>query len=165
MIRPFMLIVSGFFIVSAASLAAEKLNYSAVEKAEQQSALMLAKLSSTQKITNGLVSKNFEEIQSGAKELVKICQATEWAGRKDQIYAHHRIEMQKHAEKLEQLAQQKNLEGAAFVYMNSLTSCINCHEYCRDVLRIADDPEQFRVVPIPTSETEARLPDSAPLIR
>jgi hypothetical protein len=159
-------VLTGLFAVAAASLAAEKLNYSVEEKAEQQSALMLAKLASTQKITNGLVSKDFEEISRGAKELVKICQATEWAGHQDQIYAHHRIEMQKHAEKLEQLARQRNLEGAAFVYMNSLTSCINCHEYCRDVLRIADDSEShFKVVPIPTREPEALSPDRTPIRR
>lgn len=165
MLRHFPLIVTGLFVVAGASFAAEKLRMTAAELEDHQSSMMLAKLASSQKITNGLVTKDFEEISQGAKELVRICVATEWAAHKDQIYAHHRIEMQKQAEKLEQMARQKNLEGAAFVYMNSLTTCINCHEYCRDVLRIADDPKKSRVVPIPTHDVEVRLPMDVPVLR
>ncbi|MCA8982557.1 MAG: hypothetical protein R3C12_05695 [Planctomycetaceae bacterium] len=165
-IRSCVFVLVGLLAVAFASLAEDKLDYSVKEKTEQQSSLMLAKLACTQQITNGLVSRDFTEVSEGARELVKICQATEWAARKDQIYAHHRTEMQKHAEKLDQLAKQRNLEGAAFVYMNSLTSCINCHEYCRDVLRITDDREsQLDVVPTPTSEPAAQSSDSVPVRR
>ena len=165
MFRHYTLIVTGLFVVVGASFAAEKFQLTAAELKDQQSSMMLAKLACTQKITNGLVTKDFDEISEAAKELVRICVATEWAAHSDQIYAHHRVEMQKQAEKLEQMAREKNLEGAAFVYMNSLTTCINCHGYCRDVLRIADAPEQSQVVPIPTNEVEVRLPREVPFRR
>lgn len=120
---------------------------------KQHAAMMLAKLASTQKVVDGLVSKNFDEIGRGATELVRICDATEWVARGDQVYGHHRAELRRQAQKLIKMAEEKNLDGAAFTYMHSLTTCISCHEYCRDVLRIAADSRpRNRIVPIPVNE-------------
>lgn len=126
-----------------------------------QSALMLAKLASSQRIVAGLVSKDFPEIRQGAEELNRICEATEWEAEHDQIYAHHRTELKRQSHKLVQMANEQNLDGAAYTYMHTLTTCISCHEYCRDVLKIADEPTTIeRVVPIPvTEETPMRLDD------
>lgn len=133
---------------------------------EKQSGLMLAKLASSQKVVDGLVTKDFDQIHRGATELVRICEATDWAARGDQVYAHHRTELRRQAEKLARMAEQKNLDGAAFTYMHSLTTCISCHEYCRDVLRIADDaPAGNRIVPIPVHEEEAAQPSGRPVRR
>ncbi len=45
-----------------------------------------------------------------------------------------------------------NLEGAAFVYVQAVSTCIACHEHCRDVLRIAQIPNANGVISIPTSD-------------
>ncbi len=132
---------------------------------EQQAALMLAKLASSQKITAGLVTKDFEQIRRGAGELSRICDATEWAARSDQIYAHHRTELRRQTQKLMKMADERNLDGAAFTYMHALTTCISCHEYCRDVLKIADDHEPLQVVPIPVNEGEAARLKERPMRR
>lgn len=125
-------------------------------KDHQQSALMLAKLASSQKIVDGLVSKNFDEIGRGATELTRICDATEWAAHRDQIYGHHRTELRRQSQKLAKMAREKNLDGAAFTYMHALTTCISCHEYCRDVLRIAEDTRpRNKIVPIPVNDDDA----------
>lgn len=127
---------------------------------EQQAALMLAKLACSQKITNGLVTKDFEEIQRGATELDRICNATAWASHSDPIYAHHRTELRRQSQKLAKMAHEENLDGAAFTYMQSLTTCISCHEYCRDVLRIADESKiNLKAVPIPTNTSETDSAD------
>lgn len=130
---------------------------------QQQSShgpLMLAKLSASQRIVGGLVSEDFAEIRRGAADLRQICEATAWKGHSDQIYAHHRTELRRQTEKLIKMAGEKNLDGAAFSYMQSLTTCISCHQYCRDVLHIADElPMPGRVVPIPV-DIDAQLPSS-----
>ena len=80
----------------------------------QQAALMRAKLASTQKIVEGLVSKDFEAIRDGADEIRKICIATEWASHADQIYAHHRKELMRQAEKIIDAARDEHLDGTTY---------------------------------------------------
>lgn len=133
---------------------------------ENLSALMLAKLASSQKVVAGLVSEDFAEIRRGADELSRICDATEWAGHSDAIYAHHRTELKRQSQKLLKLADDGNLDGAAYTYMHALTTCISCHQYCRDVLKIADNlPGPGQVVPIPVTEDEPRFGNERPVRR
>ena len=114
--------------------------------------LMLAKLASTQRVVTGLVTKNFGEIGKGAKEMIAICDATEWETHSDPLYGHYKAELRRQAVSLAELAENHNLEGAAFGYVQSISTCISCHSHCRDVLRIAAVPN--RVISIPVSEGE-----------
>ncbi len=70
--------------------------------------------------------------------MVRICDATQWESNADDTYIQYRAELRRQASRLAQLAGEQNLEGAAFVYMHSVSTCISCHQHCRDVLRIAD---------------------------
>lgn len=115
----------------------------------KDAALMRAKLASTQRVVDGLVSKDFNDITKGAEELIKICKATEWQSHQDEVYSHHRRELMLQAEKMIASAAKENLDGAAYSYIHALTTCISCHEYCRDVLKIAQDD---RIIPIPTTD-------------
>ena len=109
------------------------------EKAEvDQAVLMQAKLSSSQKVLEGLVTKDFELIAKGAKELEKLSGAATFQRYRDPVYRHHGNEFRRQVQKLRRLAEDKNLESASFTYMHSLTTCITCHEYVRDVIRVAD---------------------------
>ncbi len=127
---------------------------------EQQAALMRAKLASTHRIVEGLVTKDFDDISRGAEELMKICKATEWRTHSDEVYAHHRKELMRQAEKMTRAAAKENLDGAAYSYIHALTTCIGCHDYCRDVLKIADNDSPMKVVPIPTTFDEESSPTS-----
>jgi hypothetical protein len=118
-----------------------------------QPGLMLAKLASTQKVVSGLVSKNFDEIRRGAKEMISICEAVQWETHPDPLYGHYRTELRRQANRLAELADQRNLEGATFNYIQTISTCVSCHDHCRDILRIADLPN--RVIQIPVSEQEA----------
>jgi hypothetical protein len=121
--------------------------------------LMLAKLASSQTIVAGLVSKDFDQIRRGAQDMVRICDATQWESNADDTYVQYRSELRRQAVRLTQLAGEENLEGAAFVYMHSMSTCINCHQHCRDVLRIADRrPNQGGVILIPTTESGVSWP-------
>jgi len=120
---------------------------------------MLAKMASSQTIVAGLVSKDFDQIRRGAQDMVRICDATQWERNPDDTYVQYRAELRRQASKLAQLAGEQNLEGAAFVYMHSVSTCISCHQHCRDVLRIADRRQgQGGVIQIPTTETGVSWP-------
>lgn len=114
--------------------------------------LMLAKLASTQRVVTGLVSKNFGEIKRGAKDMMNICDATQWESHPDPLYGHYKTELRRQASKLTELADQQNLDGAAFNYIQTISTCVSCHVHCRDVLRIAAVPN--RVIQIPVAEEE-----------
>lgn len=113
---------------------------------------MRAKLGSSQKIVEGLTAANFEMIQRGADELRNICDSRVWQPREDQIYTHYRGDLYRSALKLKDMADQQNLDGAAYTYMHTLTTCINCHQYSRDVLRVAATPKDSGVILIPSTD-------------
>ena len=119
-----------------------------------ESALMRAKVASAHKIMEGLVAKDFLEIRTGAEELNRICRATEWEAHSDPVYAHYRSELIRQANKLIDAADHSNLDATTFAYINSLTTCINCHEHCRDVLKIANVKRGSKIIPIPTTDSD-----------
>jgi hypothetical protein len=127
--------------------------------------LMRAKLASSQKVVEGLMAADFDLIRKGGEELSRICDATQWRSRDDQLYGQYRSEMRRSAQKLIQMAAEKNLSGSAYTYMHSLNTCINCHEHCRDVLHVATKGPDFKVVPIPATEQENSLERMRPFRR
>lgn len=132
----------------------------------EQSEMMRAKVVCSQDILGGLVSNNFEMVSRGAEELNQICYSSEWTPSEDQVYKHHRTELHRLSQKLLRTAETRNLEGAAFTYMHTLNVCISCHQYCRDVLKIAEEIEPGQgVVPIPTHELDAGRLIDGPVIR
>ena len=141
--------------ITTASLVASEWQQSSNAESRRSPVLMLAKLASTQKVVAGLVSKNFSEIKKGAEEMVQICDASQWQSNPDPVYGHHRTELRRQASRLVKTAEDQNLDGCAFNYVQTISTCISCHEHCRDVLRLAEIPRQDNmVIPIPTSEQE-----------
>ncbi len=122
---------------------------------EQLGGLMRAKLSSSQRVVEGLMAGDFDLIRKGGDDMIKICDASEWRSHEDQVYAHYRGELRRSAIKLIKQAEEKSLDGAAYTYMHSMTTCISCHEYCRNVLRVASVVPQSPVAPIPVTEQES----------
>jgi hypothetical protein len=120
-----------------------------------EAALMRAKLASSQKVAEGLMTQDLSLVHAGALELEKICDATEWHAKEDQVYAHYRDELQRTAKRLARLAQNEDLDGATYTYMHSVTTCMSCHSYCRDVLHVARTEPKLQPTPPPDGEGKA----------
>ena len=43
--------------------------------------------------------------------------------------------------RLRDLAEKANLEGASFMYLQSVSTCLSCHEHVRDVQKMANGKE------------------------
>jgi hypothetical protein len=134
------------------------------ESNEATSGLMIAKLGNMQRVMAGLVSRDYSEIQRGAEEMLKICDSQQWSSHGDPVYTQHRAELRRQSYKLMQLAESRNLDGASFAYVQSFSTCISCHDHCRDVLRIADSKPTSRVIPIPTTDEPANW-SSMPVLK
>ena len=117
-------------------------------KIEETEVLMRAKLTSSQKVLEGLLAKNFALIEEGAKEMKKISEAAEWPRHRDEVYEHYAAEFRRQCSKLESLAQKQNQEGASFTYLHMTTTCLDCHNYVRDGLRITADPGGVSLAPV-----------------
>jgi cytochrome c553 len=163
-LRTRLALLAGFLFLLGGMAVAQQPRLSSREPADLGIA-MRAKLSASQRVVEGLTAANFELIHKGAEELTNICQSSVWQSRDDQVYTHYRGELQRAAIKLGEMAEQQNLDGAAYTYMNTLTTCINCHQYSRDVLRVATLPRDAGgVISIPVTD-EAQQVYQRPMIR
>ena len=107
-----------------------------------------------QRVVTGLVSKDFGEIKRGAKDMMSICDASQWESHPDPVYGHYKTELRRQASRMSDLADQQNLEGAGFSYIQTISTCINCHTHCRDILRIAEVPNRVIQIPVVGDEYE-----------
>lgn len=90
---------------------------------------------------------------------MKVGETNEWVTHDDPTYEHFRREFRRQARKLAAFGDQQNLEGATFAYLGLISTCVECHSHCRDVLRIAAEPPNLKAVPIP--DAEGRLGDES----
>lgn len=160
-----MIVAIGFIALKTSAQERREHPTTAHPPTDPLAGLMLAKLASTQKIVAGLVSKDFGQIKAGGEDLARICDAIEWPINADDVYTQHRMELRRQADKFISMAQERNLDGAAFTYMHSVATCINCHQHCRDVLRIAEIPNRTsRVIPIPAVDDDSTY-SNRPILR
>ncbi len=151
------MIVGGLLLAIGGFAIAQQPGFNSVESPDLGIA-MRAKLGSSQRIVEGLTSANFELIRKGAEDLRNICDSRVWRPREDQVYTHYRGDLLRSATKLMEQAEQQNLDGAAYTYMHTLTTCINCHQYSRDVLRVAVVPRESSVILIPATDQPQQAP-------
>lgn len=100
---------------------------------------MQAKLVGSQSVLDGLVTENFELIHRGAENMKQMSQALQWPRAEDKVYDHYGDEFRRQCDKLMQLSDEKNLEGAHYTYLSMTTTCIRCHSYVRGKFRVERD--------------------------
>jgi hypothetical protein len=97
--------------------------------------MMQTKLTSSQRVLEGLLNRDFETIAKAANLLVQVAELPQPPREhpiEDRVYDHFRTEFQRLSQQLKSLAEQKNLEGAAYVHQNLTATCIACHSHRRD---------------------------------
>ena len=100
---------------------------------------MQAKMINTQQVLEGLLKRDFKRIEKAAETLKMTSLVAPKVESKDEtedkVFEHFQIEFMRLAARLEQLAADRNLEGAAFAYQNLTATCISCHDHIRDGLQ------------------------------
>lgn len=105
--------------------------------ADAQGALMKSKLVASQDVLESLLRKDFHSIAIQARKMKSISEAAEWPRARDNVYEHFGAIFRRQCNQLESLANQRNHEGVTFTYLQMTTTCIQCHDYVRDSLRVA----------------------------
>ncbi|QDV84604.1 hypothetical protein [Stieleria sp.] len=116
--------------------------------------LMRSKLKRSQHVLEGLLRKDFPAIARGAKEMKLISEAAEWPRARDTVYEHFSAEFRRQCTQLEELAEQENHQGVTFTYLQMTNLCIQCHDYVRDSLRVAEPRGRHGVQLIPAEWPE-----------
>lgn len=124
-------------------------------------ALMRAKMTSTQKVLEALLRKDFDSVARGAAQMKHISEAAEWPRSRDEVYEHFSANFRRQCNQLEMLAKNQNHEGVTFTYLQMTTTCIQCHDHVRDSLRIAEGGRHgVRLIPAEWPEQEPSTANS-----
>lgn len=121
---------------------------------QAEGTLMRSKLKRSQNVLEGLIRKDFKAIANGAKEMRLISEAAEWPRARDSVYEHFSAEFRRQCSQLEELAENENHQGVTYAYLHMTNLCIQCHDYVRDSLRIADRTGRGGIQPIPSQWPE-----------
>lgn len=92
-------------------------------------AFMRGKLSSNQKIVEGISTKNYELIKEGAAEVKALVKGQHWFVLQTKEYQEFSAEMQLAAGRLAAAAEAKNIDGATLRYFDLTLNCVDCHNY------------------------------------
>jgi hypothetical protein len=139
--------------LSGCLLATVAVSLLAEDKTDQPKRLgtkvfMRAKLQSSAKVLEGIVTRDFKLIDEGARDMHAMSRASDWPRAKDDTYEHYSVEFRRLCGKLSSLAKEKNLEGVSFMYMQLTSSCITCPDHVFTSLKAAPDPSgPFQLIP------------------
>ena len=123
---------------------------------QSEGMLMRSKLKRSQSVLAGLLRKDFKSVAQGAREMRLISEAAEWPRARDSVYEHFSAEFRRKCRKLEELAENKNHQGATFTYLHLTNLCIECHDYVRDSLRVAEPRGRSGIQLIPAEWPEGK---------
>ncbi len=100
---------------------------------------MRAKLSSSQRVMEGLVTEKSELIRKGAQEMKKMSEHAEWPRSRDKVYEHFSQKFRGQCDKLVSQAQKRDFETAQHSFLSLSNTCFDCHNYVRGSFRVTRD--------------------------
>lgn len=98
-------------------------------KIEARKQFMRGKLTSNQKIVEGLSLKNYALIREGAEGVTALVKGQHWFVLETREYKDYSKDMEQAAQRLVAAADDKNIEAAALRYFDLTLNCIDCHQY------------------------------------
>ncbi len=94
-------------------------------------AFMRVKLDDSKKVLEGLTVEDFDLIFKNAQAMSLLSEDATWQVLQTPEYAQRSAEFRRAADSLATAAKKKNLDGAAFAYVDLTMKCIDCHQYVR----------------------------------
>lgn len=98
---------------------------------------MRAKLKHSQRVLEGLVMEDFDEVAKGAQEMSLLSLAASWQVLQTPEYLDYSRKFRTAADTLSEKARKKDLTGATAAFNQVTVRCVECHKYVRAV-RMAD---------------------------
>jgi len=100
---------------------------------EKLSVFMKAKLVHSEKVLEGLAREDYDLIAKHSTTISNLCLDELWMVLQTPEYAERSKEFRRSVYEITEAAQKKNLEAAAFAYVDMTMKCVSCHKYVRKV--------------------------------
>ncbi len=100
---------------------------------------MRQKLTDSEKVLEGLVTEDFEQIQKAAAEMHALSQAEQWQVFNTPTYDLFSREFEKGCDQLEKAAKEKNIDAASLAWIRVTMTCLSCHKHVRNA-KVAQIP-------------------------
>ena len=110
------------------------------ENVQQEKTFMRAKLIHTQKVLEGLLAEDFDEIVKHSQKMSLLTQALGWQMLEATEYTQRSTEFRRSVDKLTEEAKKKNLDGVSLAYIDITIKCFQCHKYVRKMRHTYLDP-------------------------
>lgn len=98
------------------------------------SQFMQQKLDASSRILEGLMTDDFKMIQDNADNLLKMSREEKWRASNDMMYLQHSTQFRNVVDDLSKKAARKSTDGASLAWVNVTMSCIQCHQWVRNVI-------------------------------
>jgi hypothetical protein len=94
-------------------------------------AFMQVKLKHAERVLEGLATEDYELIVKNAQAISLLCQDEMWSVLQTPEYRERSLEFRRSVDSITEAARNRNLEGAAFGYIDATMKCVSCHKYVR----------------------------------
>ena len=102
---------------------------------DKLSDFMTAKLEHSEKVLEGLAREDYDLIAKHSQAISLLCEDEMWAVLQTPEYVERSKEFRRSVYAITEAARKKNLEPAAFAYVDSTMKCVSCHKYVRQTRR------------------------------
>jgi hypothetical protein len=102
--------------------------------------VMQRKLAHSQKVLEGLATKDFKKLEAAADGLIECVNDLTWKINETEKYLVYTNDFLRRAQGLKKAAKDKNIDAAALSYVDMTLTCVKCHQYLRqeDVRAVPD---------------------------
>ena len=113
------------------------------ESQKNLKALMMRKLTNSEKILEGLTLNDFDKVSKHAENLIEISKAAEWRVLKTRDYELYSNQFRRNCQSLIKQAKAKNTDGVALAYVDMTLTCVKCHQHVREerMARLDENPD------------------------
>lgn len=94
-------------------------------------AFMKAKLDHSEKVLEGLAREDYALIAKHSQTISLLCEDELWSVIQTPEYLERSNEFRRSVNAITDAARKKNLDAAAFDYVESTMKCVTCHKYIR----------------------------------
>ncbi len=102
--------------------------------------IMDEKLEYSQQLLEAIIFEDFHAVEGIADELHLISELSSWDVIRSPEYTRRSLEFQRVANRLAEVAAEKNLDGLALGYVELTLQCFQCHRYMRETRRVEEGP-------------------------
>ena len=102
--------------------------------------IMDEKLEYSQQLLEAIVFEDFQTVVRIADELHLLSELSSWDVIRSPEYTRRSLEFQRVANRLAEVAEERNLDGLALGYVELTLQCFQCHRYMREVRQVEQEP-------------------------